>query len=301
MALQEPDPNPRAIYGHNSGAADKDQTYTIEEAKIVYGAVRYLQWRIPDLEDLLVKRKGGRIMGWRLLLAWALKPYVRLVAVHQLLLLNRKTAGENQQRPEIWASMDDETSELFTAVKEAIYYNGKVEPERTSKLLKDWVKIDPQLRELEERQRDQDRQAALARTAADKRESRVLAKALQQEIIELKANLRGANNKRAVVAKHMGARYVAAKLKDEAGEVIRKMGKAEKKGVRRKRSELEDEYGDYGLRMCEKDGLIRVAESFDPNTKRAADPQMALTPLGAQVYAEIQAAAQAVKRTKRSA
>lgn len=308
MSLAEAADNPIAVIGHNSGAVDGEAPpYTIEELRIVMRAIEYLQRNVEGLDDILVKRKGGRILGWLQLLAWILKGRVRLSVLHLILNRNRKTMGENQKRPEVWASLDDETSHLFSIVRDAVLADGYFTQEvasRVTELVKEWVKLDPPLREGEELERAKARAKAEAESLSAEREAHILEVALRRNYRMLRDNLRGVSNKTAILNKHSGgAKYLAAKISknEEALKVLITVAKAERKGARRKSSELDDPIkGDYGLRVCLREDLVAEVHPWDPANKKSADPAIMLTQLGQQTYAAVLEKVGTAKRAKRS-
>lgn len=269
--------NPRAVIGSNSGARPrgkgKDRPPTIEEATQVAKAILYVQTFAPNLEDVLVKRKGGRKMGWRLSLAWALKDIVPLIALYQLLQLNRKTAGENQQRPERWAEEDDAIDENLAKLREGIFNTVTLDWKELDVQLGVWVKQDPVLRDQEEQRRSNDltKKRMLAVAAEIEEADRV------RRAKALKKKLKGVKAKDAIEAKHIGAETLAKSLSDDAIDVLAVLAKKEAKGLRPDRSTLDP----IGLKECLKRELARV--SVPHLSPPVDDPPIGITQFGARV------------------
>lgn len=279
------EPNPRAIVGGNNPPDDDADEPTIEEARIVFRVVRYIQFVAGDLDDLLTKRKGGRVLGWRLAASNILKDVVRQNSARKLLGLNRKTMGENQQRCDVWADYDEEEGdgrfgEYMAALRSAAIAHSFVEPEELNKRLKDFVRRDPDYRKLEQQRREHELAAAEADRAAEaleqaKRERKALASAKQ-----VAKSLKGATSKDAIVAGHLGPKRLANSISDAALAVVEKLVKAEAKGARRSTRELDP----TGLKECLKLGLAR--EAIPHLAPRPDDPPIAPTELCQRVFLE---------------
>lgn len=274
MSLAE---NPRAVRGHNNPPPDEEEDSesppTVDEIRRVIRAVEYVQFRGKELEDLMTKRKGGRVLGWRLYVAWALKGQVRLCAIYKLLKFNRKTMGENQQRPERWCELDDELEQQLEHLREAIFRDGSLDIDLLDKRAKHWVKRDPELRELEELQRASERAAAKAESEA----ARLLEIARQKEIADLKYLLKGVKGKKAIVALHKGPKQVGGELSKEALAVLESVVKKEAKGIRRKASSFNAD----GLKECLKLKLVREGTAY---LQTDDDPAIGPTAYGQQVF-----------------
>lgn len=286
MSLAEAE-NPRARLGGNNPPPDEEaedtkSPPTIEEITRVMRAIEYVKFRAPDMEDLLTKRKGGRIMGWRLALAWALKGSVRLVAVHTLLQLNRKTAGENQQRPEEWMKLNEDLEEELANFREAVYRDGCIDFKKTDKLLRDFIKSDPQLRTLEE----QEKAHLKAAHEAESEAARLAALAEAKAIDRLKRSLKGVKGKQAILSEHKGSTQLAKEISEDCLRVVVKIVVREAKGGRYPASFFDkpDDHGAslaFALQQCIKLGL---AKKNEPHLSKSADPTITPTDLAQRVY-----------------
>lgn len=280
-------PNPRAVIGANFPPPDDEDTAepTIEEARIVASAIAYLQFKVQGLEEVLTKRKGGRILGWRLALANCLKGRVRQNSIRKLLGYNRKTMGENQQRADMWAEHDDEHGDgsfgdLMERLRHAFEADYQVDAPALEKKLKHYVKIDPDLRRVEELNRERLTAAAEAEAAAIELESRAKERAREAKALAVGKALRGVKGAAAIVAEHRGATKLAEKISDAAMAVVEKVVKAEAKGARRTMEELDAQ----GLKEATKLGLVR--ESIPHLAPRPDDPPITPTDLGRRVFVE---------------
>ena len=241
--------------------------------------------------------KGGRVMGWRLALAWALKAdgRVRLSAIHKLLQLNRKTAGDNQQRPDRWAELDDALDEQLEHLREAIYRDGSIDFTWLDDRLKYWVKRDPELRSLEQLQRAANAAALEAEQAAVAAKARARAKS----VTKLSKTLKGVRNKTAIVAAHKGAPVLAQELSGDGLRLLSLLVRAEAKETRLTENfYVEKKELGEALEECIALGLaIRSAPYL---SKSAADPAIYPSPLGVRVYQEAVASKRIVVAKKTS-
>lgn len=284
------EPNPRAVMGGNFPPPDDDDgtSPTIEEARCVAHTVSWLQDKVGNLEDLLVKRKGGRILGWRHVAANCLKDRVRQNSQAVLLQFNRKTWGENQHRCDAWCEYDDEhedgqLSVFIERVRHAIVADYQVDEATVEGLnakLKFYVKKDPEMRALEELRREAIAAEAEANAevkrleAADKHTKRVAsAKAVERA-------LKGVKGASAIVAQHLGPKLLAEKLSEASLAVVEKLVKAEAKGARRKASDLDK----AGLKECIDKGLARIVQPY--LAPMPEDPEISLTDLCQRVFVE---------------
>lgn len=292
------EPNPRAVLGGNFPPPDDDDNTepTIEEARIVASAIAYLQFKVSDLEEVLTKRKGGRILGWRLALANCLKGRVRQNSIRKLLGYNRKTMGENQQRADMWAEHDDEHGDgsfgdLMERLRHAFEADYQVDAPALEKKLKHYVRIDPDLRRIEEQRREHEAAAAEAEAAAADLERRAKERARDLKAQAVAKSLKGVKGAGAIVAEHIGAKKLAATISDGAIAVIEKTVKADMKAVEktgkadaRGALKLTSELDAAGLRECKKFGLVR--ESIPHLAPKPDDPPIAPTDLGRRVFLE---------------
>jgi len=279
-----------AVAGHNGGPPDDDDGHetdnsppTAEEARIVFAAVRYVQWK-SEREDVLTKRKGGATLGWRLALVNCLKDRVRQNSLRQLLKLNRKTMGENQQRADRWAEHDEEHGtgefgEMIARLREAIIADGLIDVEAMTVRLKEYVKLDPELRELERMQREHEAAAAEAERAADELEARARERVRRARANDVSKALKGVKGAATIVAQHRGPKDIAKRASEAALAVVERLIKKSAKGIYPPTSDLHAD----GLKECFKLGLARSAE---PHLSKADDPKVGPTALCAQVYAE---------------
>jgi hypothetical protein len=281
------EPNPRAVIGGNGGPAlDESDTSapTAEEARLVFSAIAYVQFKRPGLENIVVKRKGGKVLGWRLLVANALKDRVRQSALAELLKFNRKTTGENQQRADRWAEYDDEFGdgefgELLADLRHAIIADSHVRVDEIDAKLSFFIKKDPELRELERIQREAEAAAAEMERDVAEAERRRKERERLAAANDLAKSLKGVENKAAILAKHKGPKHIAKKASDAALVVVEKLIKKASKGVHPPTSALNAE----GLQECLTLGLAKNAE---PYLSKSEDPMIGPTALCAQVYAE---------------
>lgn len=286
--------------GHNGGPPLEDEDKsppTLEEGRVVASAISYVQWKVPDLQELLTKRKGGRVMGWRHVVANCVKGRVRRNSLAFYLgKYDEKLTGESQQRPDAWAAYDDEhgTGEfgaLLANLREAIEADFKVDGPTMDTMVKRFVKIDPDLRRMEEQQRHHENAALEAeRAAADleakSRERKATAKRLM-EAQSLRKTLKGVAGKEAIVAKHLGPKQIARALSAEAVEVVKIIAIAEAKGIRRATSAVEKGAGDAGqagVRECIRLGVARQAQPY--LSAPLDDPPLAPTEFGLSVFNE---------------
>jgi len=296
--------NPRERIGGNGRPAldeDDNAAPTSEEARRVFGAIAYVQFKRPGLENIAVKRKGGKVLGWRLLVANALKDRVRQSALAELLHYNRKTTGENQQRADRWAEYDDEHGDgefgdLLADLRHAIIADSHVRVAEIDAKLAFFIKKDPELRELERLQRESEAAAVEAERAADEAEKRRREKAKLAAANELAKSLKGVEDKDAILAKHKGPKHIAKKASDATLAVVDKLIKKSAKGIHPPTTSLNAD----GLRECFKLGLARSAE---PHLSKSEDPMVGPTALCTQVYAEAiaQGRLKAPKRKKAEA
>lgn len=261
------EPNPRAVIGGNH-PPEEDGKPTVDEVQIVFWTVEYLVKNVPDLEGFLEKKKGKRKLGWRHVAFNLLKDRVRQNSAAVLLKFNRKTTGESQQRPDIWADMDPEFEAQMAALRAAVmaYCDSKradahVDIDAMEKKLKHFVSIDPDLRKMEERQRLHEAAAAEADAAAQAIEARRAGKKLTSST-GLKAN-------------HL-PETVAKRLSPDALAALEKLAKKAAKSVHPLASTLNPR----GLDECLREDL---AESAEPHLSRASDKQHKLTKFGARV------------------
>lgn len=265
--------NPRARIGGNHPPADDDLLFI--DARIVHKAAEYIQFQFAGLDALLTKRKDKRAMGYRKVLEYCLRGIVSNDHLSRILGINRKTIGEDQQRPERWAEIDDEFAEDIEHVRLAIIGHVSLNLERFEERLASWVEEDPELR----REESKERAAALAQrrkdaaNEADKERDRI------KQVGQLKKTLKGVAGASAVIAEHLGPRELARRLSPEALAVIETLTKQAAKGAHPKRSTLRS----GGLAECHKHGLARLAE---PYLSRADDPMVGPTPLAGRVYLE---------------
>lgn len=294
------EPNPRAVAGGNFPPPDDEDDKsepTPEEITAVYKAICYVQFKRPGLEDLLVKRKGNIKMGWRHLIANSLKTVVRQNSLAKILKLNRKTMGENQQRPDAWADYDDEhgTGEfscLLADIRDAILADAKVDVQGLETYLKAFIKLDPELRRIEEQARACENAAKEAEAAAEALEAKQRAReANEKREARTKAvakALKGVAGKSAIVAQHQGAARLAKSLTDAAIEVVETLTKLEARGVRKGANAYDkDGYNIFdaeGLKLCFKRGLVR--EGYVHLQAAGVDPPIAPTDLCQRVFVE---------------
>lgn len=279
-----------ATIGHNGGPPfdddedDKDTSPpTIEEARIVALAIRYLQFK-TGLDDFLTKRKGGLLMGWRLALANCLKDRVRQNSLRQLLGFNRKTMGENQQCADRWAEYDEahgtgEFGNMMASLREAIIADSFVDPVAMSSRLKEFVKLDPDLRRLERIRRECEAAAKDAAQAAADNELRERDAKRRKRAAEVEGMLDGVPRAGAIVAQHQGPKELARRATDATLAVVETLIKKNAKGLHPPTSALNA----HGLKECLSLGLARSAE---PHLSKSDDPKIGPTALCAQVYAE---------------
>lgn len=287
IAAADFSPNPRIFIGANGPPDDDDTTApTMEEARCVAHTVSWLQAKVGNLEDLLVKRKGGRILGWRYLAANCLKGRVRQSSQAILLQFNRKTWGENQHRCDAWCEHDDEHGEgtlghMIESFRHAIVADYQVSPEvveATEAKLKYYVKMDASLRRLEELRREHEAAAVEAEQAAADLRARADERKRAAKAKEVEKALKGVKGAGAIVAEHMGPKKLAEKLSDAALAVIDKAVRAKEKGVRRTASDFDAN----GLAECFKYAL--VVKSVPSFTKEPDDPPILPTQLAERVW-----------------
>lgn len=271
--------NPRARVGANGGPVDPDFDADFISARIIQEAAAYLQFRFGALEHIRVKRKGARPMSFRLVLAYSLRGIVPSESAARILDINRKTFGENQQRPEVWANHDSEEGRAFDRwlehVSQAVYHHVSTNVPEFERLLAHFVALDVNLRKAEKLAKEC-RQAALeADQAADdlKRQARLKA------ADALGKTLKGVKNKAAIVAAQKGPAEIARALSDAGVAVVETLWAKEAKGERPPSSTLSRE----GLAECIKLGLARSAEPF---LSKAEDPKIGPTGICGQVYLE---------------
>ncbi len=279
--------NPRARIGGNNPPPDDDLLFI--DARIVMKAAEYIQFQFQGLDALLTKRKDKRAMGYRKVLEYCLKGLVSNDHLSRILGINRKTIGEDQQRPERWAEADDEFAEDIEHVRLAIIGHVSVNLERFEERLAAWVEEDPELR----REEAQTRAEALARRRKDAAAAAEKERARIREVGRLKKTLAGVPSAAAVIAEHLGPRELARRLSAEALAVVETLTKQAAKGAHPKRSTLRAD----GLAECHKHGLARLAE---PYLSRAEDPMVGPTPLASRVYLEAIAQGLLEKPTRRT-
>lgn len=297
-----------ATIGHNGGPSlDDDEEDksppTVEEGRIVMQAIRYLQWKVPDLEEICTKRKGGRVLGWRHIAANCLKGRARRNSVAFYLgKYDEKLTGESQQRPDAWAAYDDEhgTGEfgaLLANLREAIDADFKVDVPAMDAMIKRFVKMDPDLRRLENQQRLHEHAANEAEKAARalelKASERKKAAKRFADATALKKTLKGVKGGHAIVAQHLGAPHLASTIGADAIEAIKVVAVAEAKGVRHAMSSVErkvdkavektpGETGAAGVDECLRFGLVRQSQPY--LAPPVDDPPLFITELGLRVF-----------------
>lgn len=265
--------NPREFIGANGPPDDEEEPPTLEEARKIAEAAAYIQFRFPDLKNVLAKRKGKTEMGFRKVLTHILKPEVRLHALHVILMMNRKTIGEDQQRPIIWSDLDDEFDAQLEHVREAVIRHISIDPGKFTSRLDYWVGKDPELRDLEKLQR----QAELAALRAEQAAADIKERGRLSKVAELKKTLGRSHLAQRVEAEHLGPSSLSERISDEAIAVIEILVKREVKGQRPPASELNAK----GLAECKRLGLARCAE---PHLSKAIDPKWGPTGLCAKVF-----------------
>lgn len=270
-----------ALIGHNSSAFfEDDDAPTADEARIVFAAISYLKFKLPDLGDFLEKRKGGRKLGWRLVIVNVLKDRVRQNSVRKLLNLNRKTCGENAQRPDCWADHDDEFGDgifgdLLARFREAVHADACVDMPALDEKVRSYAKIDPDLRKLEKQRKAHEEAALEAERAAD--------------AIERAAEARR-------VAKRQGAPYIARTASDAAIAFAAELIRLDVKGARKNRSAFDTDKHRDGFAECEALGL--TAESVPHLAPRPADPPILPTDLCRRVFVEAEKLGRIGKKKK---
>lgn len=285
MTLAE---NPRAIIGHNQPPPDAASGVTVEEARMVMRAIKYVQDYWP-IKSILIKhsKKHKLEMALRIAVASALKGEVRLESLRILLQLNRKTCSENQQRPEIWAEYDPEFDAHMENFREVLYRHGRLDHEAMSERLLHWIEADPILRDLEKEEKAKQKILAKQREADDWEAAR----ARLEQIAVMKTVLisGGVAEAEKIAAKHAGPEHLAKTLSDEALSVLDRIVKKDDKGKR----ETASYYDDGGLAECMRLGLARDAEPWRPKGAPApSDPVVGPTDLAKRVFVK----AVAIKR-----
>jgi hypothetical protein len=271
------DPNPRERIGGNGGPPLDDDLADplFIDKRIVAEAVEYLQFRAPSLSRLLDKRKDARAIGYRKVMEYCLKGLVSNDSLHKILKINRKTIGEDQQRPERWAEIDDEFAEQVEHLRNAIIGHVSINMELFEEKLLYFLEIDPKLRDEEKKERLAalgERRKEIA-TLAEKERGRVAG------MEGLRKTLKGVKEAEAIIASHLGPKEVAKRLSRDGLAAIERLVKRYAKGEHPRTSTLNE----AGLKECLRFGLARDAE---PHLSKAEDRQMAPTPLGARVYSE---------------
>lgn len=262
--------------GHNSPPPDID----FIDLRIVYETARYLQWKFGGLDDLMLKRSGGRrAMGFRKIMCSALRGVVPRDSLAKILGINSKTMGEDQQRPDVWAEDDEGFAIQNEHLRQAVIGNAMLEVAVMEERLEELVRTDPERRTLEKQQRLHELAAKRADLAAAELKSRAKARAVETD---LRKALGNAPNADAIIAKHKGAKAVARDLSESgvaAIEVLAKLA-ADKRKPRRA---LTSELNAAGLKEALRLGLAHNAE---PYMSAAPDPQIGLSELGGRVYLE---------------
>lgn len=291
----------RAGIGHNGGPPLEEEEEedksppTVEEARVVGAAISYVQYKVPNLEEICTKRKGGRVLGWRHVVANCIKGRVRRNSLAVLLgNYDEKLTGESQQRPDAWAEYDEEhgTGEfgaLMAQMRDAIEADSHVDAPAMDAMVKVFSKLDPQLRKLEDQKRAHEYAAAEAdKAAADleskERERKQAAKRLV-EAAAIKKALKGVKGRDAIVASHLGPKQLAKTLSAEATEVVKIITIAEAKGVYRPTSQVEKKAGDagaFGVKECLRLGLARQSQPY--LAPPVDDPPLLPTELGMRVF-----------------
>lgn len=279
--------NPRAVIGSNGGPPlddDDKAPPTPEEARIVYAAIAYIQFKRPGLDDFMEKKKGKVKLGWRLLVLNMLRDRVRQSSIKQLLKFNRKTVGENQQRADSWAELDEEFDALLSDLRAAVIADYHVDAPALEAKLKAFVLADPDLQRLEEQKRAslaaaEEAEAAAERHEAKKREAK---RAEKMKVSPLtKAALKNVPDADAIQARYKGPAVIAKKISDEAVSVIAALLTSAE--GRKPASALNAS----GLKECAKLGITRLAEPSQPKgAPPVADPRHGITAFGQLVGAQ---------------
>ena len=254
--------NPREVIGGNFPPPDEDENDqpTLEEARLVFATIAYVQFKCPHLgPELMLKKKGKLKLGWRHVVFYLLEDRVRQVALAFLLKFKRKTTGESQHRPEVWAAMDPEFDNMLAGLRHAVEADAQVNIAELEAKLKHFVSIDPDLRKMEEAQREHEAAALELDRVADELEARKT-----KRIRNAKTSLA-----------HL-PRTVAQRLSEEALDVLEKLAKAEAKRIHPRASALNA----AGLAECVK---ADVAQDAEPHLSKAIDRQHAMTKFGARV------------------
>ena len=262
--------NPRIFPGANNPPEDMS---TARAARIILQAAEYLEFQFGDLlKKILAARKGKRPMSFRKVLCHALRGVVRLEDLAAVLDMNRKTVGEDQQRPLKWAEEDDAFDRELEHVSQAVNFHVITDKTLFEERLAHWTEQDVNLRKLEKQQKEHERAAREAEAAAEELEERAKVRAAKAT----KKLLRGVADASALEAAHMGAKAVAKRLSAQALSVLASLGRADDRGDRRTAGELNGP----GLDECKKLGLARSAEPF---LSEAPDPRQGITAFGKKV------------------
>ncbi|MFZ2738959.1 MAG: hypothetical protein WAY02_12095, partial [Burkholderiaceae bacterium] len=183
--------NPRAVIGHNQPPPDEvAPPIDFISARLVHFGAEYLQAIYGDLADVLGKKKGARPKSFRYLLFACLRArcQVPLNSLAAIVGINVKGVGEDSQRPEKWAELDDEFAGLLDHVSEGMYHfaQSKLRASEMEERLAHWRGRDQDLRELERLARAHERAALEAETAAQ----RITLAAKERKRLENLAGLR---------------------------------------------------------------------------------------------------------------
>lgn len=228
-------------------------------------AIAYVQFKRPGLEDFMSKKKGKVKLGWRKVVFNLCKDRVRQNSLHKLLKFNRKTVGEDQQRPDVWAEMDPEFDELLATLRHAVEADAHVDVDAIEAKLKEFVLADPDLRKLEQRAREHEAAADEALAAAEALDAR-------------RKRIKRLSSASETKASHL-PNAVAKRLSHEALAVLERLMKKKAKSIHPRASELNA----AGLAECVQAGLAKDAEAHLSN---ATDRQHAPTAFGTRVYLE---------------
>lgn len=261
--------------GHNNPPPDID----FIDLRIVYETARYLQWKFGGLDDLMLKRSGGRrAMGFRKLMCSALRGVVPRDSLARILGINSKTMGEDQQRPDVWAEDDEGFAIQNEHLRQAVIGNAMLEVAVMEERLEELVRTDPERRTLEKQQRLHELAAKRAELAEEDLRSKAKARKVETD---LRKALGNTPNAEAIIAKHKGARAVARDLSEAGVAAIEVLAKLAAKS--KSRRALTSELNAAGLKEALRLGLAHNAE---PYMSAAPDPQIGLSELGGKVYLE---------------
>lgn len=282
MVLAE---NERARIGGNGGPVDPDFAFAGDPdfitARIIREAAEYLQFKFGELDHIFTKRKGKRPMSFRFVLAYSLRGLVPSESAARILDINRKTYGENAQRPEVWANHDSEEGRAFDQwlehVSQAIYHHISAKVSEGEALLAHFVDMDVELRRLDKQRKEHEKAEAEALKAAAELEERKRLRAAKG----LAKALKGAPNAKAIVAEHLGPRRVAETMSPAGLAVIEKLALARVKDPNARK--LTSELNASGLKETLDLGLTFIAE---PTGANAPDPRIAINASGLRVFEE---------------